>query len=386
MDIIWVIDSSPSMGDEQISLKDNFSSFINSFLEANKDEAHFSNFEYRMAVADTGPRYLRHNNKRYYKLELGSLYNMGLVNINSDSPVFDPLRLDKSTPLDQLTDHFIKDILLGIKGSGKESGGAAAMASMLRGLTADQLKGLNLTPHAKEVLSPNNKDFFRKDTELHFIMVSDEEDCLAKTNRRGGCHDINYYSRSIQYLLIENLIKARKETSEDYAKRFLTELRKVAKILKPEIYADILDEDSKRDIVIHTITRQKDGAHNLGVFYKTLSEQTEGSVTDIGDEFSNILQSIGEKIVTKLERNFTLDFTPVIDTDRPLSISYSIPEDNTDNLEGQEEKSFSNNETLVNPDTYTINGNTIIFKEGVNPPPANSILKVIYHGDVTNRE
>jgi len=123
-DVLWVVDNSASMYDEQSMLALNFASFLGTF-EATAD------VDWRMAVATTD-----------------SPYYQGAV------PIMDP-----STP--DLAAMFADAVNLGTSGSGTEQGMANALEA--------------LTPPLASPGGPND-GFLRDDATLHVIFVSDEED------------------------------------------------------------------------------------------------------------------------------------------------------------------------------------------------------------------
>lgn len=131
MDILWVIDNSGSMGDEQRALGENFSAFIKEFI--NKD------IDFQMAVTTTDTS--RNNAGQAYKESLEKLTSA-------------KLKADK----DQFMSDFADHVKVGTRGSGYE-------------------KGIQ----ASEVFTNRfSNSWLRKDAYLTIVYVSDEEDQSQK--------------------------------------------------------------------------------------------------------------------------------------------------------------------------------------------------------------
>jgi hypothetical protein len=131
VDILWVIDDSGSMADNQTALANNFSSFINSFL--------LKDVDFKMSITTTD----------------GSSKKNGLM-------VCDPAKLGYSAAIANKTtfiDYFKKCVKVGTAGSGMEQG----------------LKT------AKSFMDRYSSSFLRKDAYLAIVFISDEEDQSEKT-------------------------------------------------------------------------------------------------------------------------------------------------------------------------------------------------------------
>ncbi len=132
LDILWVIDNSRSMEDEQVSLGQNFSTFINDFITKNVD------FKMAITTTDTRPEY------------------KGLMVSGSEEKL-------NSTAAHANQAQFLADFAsltnVGINGSGKE-------------------KGLEAT---EGFMGRYSNTFIRSDAYLAVVILSDEEDQSPKT-------------------------------------------------------------------------------------------------------------------------------------------------------------------------------------------------------------
>ena len=127
VDILWVVDNSASMQEEQLNLGLNFNSFI-SFIDS-------SLIDYHIAVIST---------------DMDSRQHMGQI-------VGNPRVITKETPNPQAS--FAANVQVGIVGTGYEMGLLAAHTALSPPLIHDQ-----------------NKDFLRDEASLAVIFVSDEDD------------------------------------------------------------------------------------------------------------------------------------------------------------------------------------------------------------------
>ncbi|MFY7992538.1 MAG: hypothetical protein ACOVP4_04520, partial [Bacteriovoracaceae bacterium] len=127
LDVLWVVDNSGSMGDEQDALGRNFDAFISEFIQRDVD--------FKMAITTTDPRSNR----------------QGVMVTGSDSLLTS--QMAQNNPL-KFMDDFKNLIKVGVSGSGDEQGLAGASAFKNR----------------------YQNSFFRDDAYLAIVIVSDEED------------------------------------------------------------------------------------------------------------------------------------------------------------------------------------------------------------------
>ncbi len=150
VDILWVIDDSPSMGPKQDRVKSNFLSFM-TFLSAQQ-------IDYHLGVTTTDT---------YATSKSGKLQNSaGLT-----KPWID---LQDAPDGGQLA--FVANASVGIGGSGDEKG---LLGGMLALTTPLETKGSGANCTASEC-------FLRSDAQLYTIVVSDEEDSSCTPIRSGG--------------------------------------------------------------------------------------------------------------------------------------------------------------------------------------------------------
>ncbi len=126
VDILWVMDDSGSMADEQDALAQNFSAFISDFIKKDID--------FRMAITTTDGTTGR-NGK-----QIGNFNLLNSAEAKKNPYVF--------------TNHFKEWIKVGTKGSGREQGLKTASAFLDR----------------------YQQEFLRKDAYLAVVFISDEED------------------------------------------------------------------------------------------------------------------------------------------------------------------------------------------------------------------
>ena len=138
LDILWVIDDSKSMEDEQAALGTNFSSFIDEFLVKNVD--------FKMAVTTTDCS----SATRKGKTVVGSD-----VKLTSEKAKLDP---------EQFKADFRSLVNVGVAGSGNERGIQAFEEFMIKDQSATKV----------------NK-FIREDAYLAVVILSDEEDQSPKS-------------------------------------------------------------------------------------------------------------------------------------------------------------------------------------------------------------
>jgi len=130
VDILWVIDNSGSMADEQNAIAANFESFIDAFLTNSSD--------YKMGITTTDTDYLNHDGE-----------------FQGTVPV-----LDSTMSSDVIKTNFMKNVKVGVNGSGTERGLLAATMALDK----------NFASNSK------NYNFLRQEAFLAVIIVSDEND------------------------------------------------------------------------------------------------------------------------------------------------------------------------------------------------------------------
>lgn len=133
LDIVWVVDNSGSMGDEQASLANNFDVFIRDFI--------YRGFDFRMGITTTDTS---HPSMAGAAVP-GSLESLTAIQANANEQAF--------------ISNFKNKIQVGTRGSGNEKGLAAM----------------------ENFLNRYETSWMRQDAYLVMVFVSDEEDQSAKT-------------------------------------------------------------------------------------------------------------------------------------------------------------------------------------------------------------
>ncbi|GAB4294854.1 MAG: hypothetical protein Kow0090_09650 [Myxococcota bacterium] len=154
VDILWIVDNSPSMIEEQDKLADNFNRFIEYLLE--------TNVKYHIGVTSTDTSTSSHSGKL-------------------QPPSSDPSIRFLSDELCKTMDcakMFAEMVHMGTQGSPVEKGLQAAMMALIPPNVAENYSQCGSAP---------NGCFYRPEANLAIIVVSDEEDSSVS--------DPNYYKR-----------------------------------------------------------------------------------------------------------------------------------------------------------------------------------------------
>lgn len=165
VDILWVIDDSNSMAEEQLLVADGFESFISSLAETNID--------FHVGVVST---------------------DMDLSNPSRGVLLGTPAVLTADTP--NYVNKFANRVKVGVEGSDKEKGLAASVAAL-----------------SEPLVSGANDGFLRPDAHLSVIYVSDEDDCSDNDALAGDYGDA-CYSKEGQLVAVKDLIYQLKGTKD----------------------------------------------------------------------------------------------------------------------------------------------------------------------------
>lgn len=165
VDILWVIDDSNSMAEEQILVADGFESFISSLADTNID--------FHVGVIST---------------------DMDLSNAERGVLLGNPAVLTSETP--NYINKFANRVKVGVEGSDKEKGLAASVAAL-----------------SEPLASGANEGFLRPGAHLSIIYVSDEDDCsdndALAADKGDAC-----YSKEGQLVAVKDLIYQLKGTKD----------------------------------------------------------------------------------------------------------------------------------------------------------------------------
>lgn len=264
LDILWMMDSSGSMAEEQANLANNFSSFISDFVT--------KGYEYNIAVAATDAWIYEYSQlsgaQKVVRFRDGDIYtsstsdNSGTYLINMFLP--------------DVVGTFEKNIKVGIYGSGDER----AFDSIRQSLTSPVNTGYN---------------FRRNDAFLAVIIVSDEEDFSRNDSSQSGC---NGNPRPIG-CQDQNLrpISDYTDFLDSYTSSSPTD-RKYSVSSIGIFDADCLAANPSSD-------------GHMGLRYAALTNATNGVLGSICDtNFSNNLKDIQNRI-SELSTQFRLSRTPI---------------------------------------------------------------------------
>ncbi len=309
LDILFMVDSSGSMAEEQQNLADNFNAFIQDFVT--------KGYEYNIAVAATDAWQYEYNQtastfKRNVQFRDGNVYtggpadNSGVYLITNDTP--------------DVINTFSTNVKVGISGSGDER----AFDSIVQALTSP----LN-APH----------NFRRDDAFLSIIIISDEEDFSRNNPSVNGCTGSPFPDACKEH-----------------------NLRPIS------TYTNFLDNytysnPSDRKYSVNAIgifdqaclnQNPSSGGH-MGLRYAELADQTNGVIGSICDlNFSETLNAIQANI-SELSTQFRLNRTPIVSSIVVVINGVSIPQDTSNGW------------------TYNSTNNSIVFHGSAVPPQGASI-------------
>lgn len=276
VDILWVVDNSGSMANSQAALANNFSSFINKFIQTDSD--------FRMAVTTTDAflaPYHQANQPSVFPYKDYSLIRDGAGSTHSGVFV-----MDKTTP--NKSDVFLKNIKQGINGSGDER----AFSSFVETLK-----------------DTRNSAFRRPDAFLAVIIVSDEDD-FSHNDGTNGMNTYNFMENyndpsmfSIQYYM-------------DYLTNF-TAAAGAGKNFSVNTIS-ILDQAC--------LDQLKNSAQRIGQRYIQLADASGGQKISLCSDFSQSLQVLSQSIV-ELSSVFQLTREPIPETIVVTVNGVNVPQD-----------------------------------------------------------
>jgi hypothetical protein len=281
IDILWMMDSSGSMSEEQDNLATNFNAFINDFVT--------KGYEYNMAVAATDAWRYEFNPGSYASLAKfrdGNIYT-GTTTDNSGIFMINNLTAN-------VIGTFTKNIKVGITGSGDER----AFDSIKQSLLGPMNTGYN---------------FRRDDAYLAVIIISDEEDYSRNNATVDGCAG----SPMPVACQDQNL-----RPVSDYT-TFL------------DAYTNSVPADRKYSVNAIGVFDQAcidanpSSSGHAGVRYKQLVDATNGVTGSICDtDFSATLDAMQSNIATE-STQFRLSKTPVVSSIVVKINGVDIPQDAT---------------------------------------------------------
>ena len=263
-DILFVIDNSGSMKEEQAALAQSFQDLIADLNQIGGD--------YQIAVTSTTVD----DFSQYTAYRIGNCDDTG--NLPEGASLLEPYALlafgnnptilsSQTMTQEQLELYFTQNVAVGTCGSGWESG-------IMSGIETLQ--------------SPNNASFLRSDAQLDLVFVSDEDDCTdpytvrAETgsNSQGACHD------------------------PDVISNVLTDV------------GDLVSQLSsiKSNFRTHSIIWIPGDTQGAALFEGTrYRDATTGFLGSINDNFSALAAELGATLAQPIS-DFTLSQTPVPET------------------------------------------------------------------------
>lgn len=264
IDVLFVVDNSGSMSSSQVSLANNFPSFINYFKE--------KGYDYKIAVTTSDAFY-----GSQFVSSGCSLCNINQTKFKSGTtPAI--YVVESTTP--NLEAVFAQNVNVGVAGSGDER----AFSSFKAALT-----------------SSLNADFHRPMAFLSVIIVSDEEDFSHDT--------ISLNESYVQPTL--HSIASYKTFLEGFTSGSATTDFHVSTI-------SILDNACRTSL---------GAGRKVGLRYMELADATGGSKNSICTGFDTILNNISTQIVNQIKAQFFLTRNPILTSIRVISEGILVPED-----------------------------------------------------------
>lgn len=268
VDILWVVDNSASMQTSQTNIANNFSAFIDQFLNRG--------MQFRMAFTTTDA-YLSQfsGNNQLSKFRDGS-------DAFGHSGVF---VIDNNTP--NMRDVFITNIMMGINGAGDER----AFQSI-----------------RETLINPLNMGFLRPDSHLSIIIVSDEDDFSHNESTSIGGQYSNPALHSVDsYISFLDSFTSSIPTDRKYSVSAIS----------------ILDQ------ACFDILHANSSGQKIGVRYMDIVSKTGGIQASLCANFATELNKISGRII-ELASQFYLNRVPKLETLVITINGIKVPESATD--------------------------------------------------------
>ncbi len=327
MDILWVIDNSRSMEDEQQHLRENFNSFITNFIK--KD------YDYRIAVITTDAYHTGIKSK-FVDGDLRKNIRSGYRLIDSSDDTIDF----------QLYDDPLNNTVY-------EIGHADYIPNNVKNIFAiNSNVGIMGVPYESGLNSiqtalntPANKEFNfpRPDAHLAIIVVSDEEDQI-EGNLQNGSQELPAVINNVPVINYHDFLT--KLVSPIYGYSFHT----IAKI----------DETCGDD--------SHGPSDGIGTRYIKLSDLSGGVKASICGDFSESLSNIAKTII---EKTVEFSLTRIPENSNKLQVSVKSPGKIVPTILPQD---------INNGWTYNPPANSIVF-HGTGIPVQGSKINVLYDPD-----
>lgn len=276
LDVLFVVDNSASMGDEQVALQNNFSSFIDRFIDRG--------FDFRIAVITTEAyRYPQFgstncNNTGNRCTKDLSYFRKG-ASVPESARVIKSIDYDLTSNTDRtlLKTHFAGNALVGTNGSGDE-------------------RSFSSFDYALKLQENIDYGFRRPGAYLAIVIVSDEEDFSKSTyTLTDNPSDPNLYPVS-DYVNSLNLLTSGKP-SKDYSVSVITGL--------PGEPCSSAYREAPRHVELATLTG--------------------GTASSICQSFATSLDYISSNIESQGLSEFKLNRVPLVSTVQVLIDGISVP-------------------------------------------------------------
>lgn len=302
IDLLWIVDNSGSMSDEQASLSQNFHDFAQTYLARGWD------FRTSVITSDaylarqTGNANYGANNAENYAKLLPGIHDGVRPPVNSGVrsglPVLDTI---SNLSLQQLVDAFVINAKPGITGSGSERG----LESTIKFLNNNEIED-NCSSD-----NPAANCFFRKNSARIFAFVTDECDSSYKNLRPGVEPGLDCNRLAVRTDFLQNV-----KTQWD---NYLRDLNSFGN-LDPRYYTiSIINQTALggneqyhgKELKAFTELVKADNTNTLGKYSTT--SNINGNFSTILDEIGAQLQQVVQSQVSVNEFNLTRDPTGIDD-------------------------------------------------------------------------
>ena len=282
-DIVWIIDNSGSMGDDQKSLKDNMNVFQDAFLDNNQ-------IDFAMAFTTTDPResksgLFQNGADQVTAQSLAEDAELFKIYFTGDQAALDAYRSRDDSPLEFSSSKIGKTwsyVTPGTRGPGKELGLQAALESLKRS-------------------EASNVKFYNKastDRWTFFVVLSDEDDDSIGGNGFQGLKNIDNKAVYVDQIPDMDAVKSGVSDHLQMIRDQLSALGKDGDKLKFYSIVNTMEKSLKR-------TPEK-----IGVRYMEASAQTGGKAYDIKGSYGEILAKMADSLKTVLTKTYKLNKVP----------------------------------------------------------------------------
>jgi hypothetical protein len=259
IDVLFVIDNSGSMQEEQDTVLDSFDSFISNFTARSID------FHIGLVTTDASDDPANWRSSVYHDYPNDGA---GSLLARTGNARF----LDSSLSTTNVIRQFQQDVQFGIIGNGAETG----LLSIMKTLAPARL-----------ATGGYNEGFVRPDAALSMIVVSDEDESMSASDADYLRTDATQKTNRVQQFM--DLMNTLKPNRPD------------------RLRFDAIVATSEKDCPSVGTT---DGVVGTGDVYMEVANALKGKSTNICQDFSSSLADLGGSIASQIERRFTLSRVP----------------------------------------------------------------------------